>query len=91
MNRISLCLAAAALAAASAASATSTVPPEMDQRIDEAFEALDLDADGTLDASEASANDSLGAAFPRLATDGRLDRQRFASWYRSYDMEPAQE
>lgn len=91
MNRISLCVAAATLAAASAASAATNVTPELDQRIDQVFEALDLDADGALDASEASGNESLGAAFPRLATDGRLDRQRFADWYRSYDMEPAQE
>ena len=91
MNRISLCLAAATLAAASAASAATPSTPELDQKLDAAFEALDLDGDGTLDASEASGNQSLGTAFPRLATDGRLDRQRFATWYRSYDMEPAQE
>ena len=91
MNRISLCLAAATLAASAAVSAAATSTPELDQRIDDVFEALDTDADGALDATEASADRSLGAAFPRLATDGRLDRERFANWYRSYDMEPAQE
>ncbi len=94
MRTLKLSVAAAAvLATASTFAATdaTTTEPTRDQQIEQVFMKMDSNRDGLIDASEAQANKSLQAAFARVATTGKLGKQEFMSWYRSYDMVPAEE
>ena len=94
MSRVNRSTAAiAALALVCAISLTSAFAEEADrqQSIDRAFQSIDANGDGALDAEEAAANPSLADAFARLAPSGTLGKEGFAIWYRAYDQQPAEE
>lgn len=61
------------------------------RRIQQLFQELDKNRDGSLDAREAQAERGLKNAFPRLASNGKVSEERFIDWYRIYDRPPAEE
>ncbi len=50
-----------------------------------AFEALDMNKDGAIDATEAEEDVDLAFDFPSVATNGMLDLAGFAAWKASLD------
>ena len=93
MSRVHRSTAAAAAAFVFALALGPAFAEEDDRQqiLEQAFQSLDVNGDGAIDAQEAAGNPSLADAFARLAPSGSLDREAFAMWYRAYDQEPAQE
>lgn len=91
MSKLILSLAAGAVLAPVSAVNATTAPDPREQQIEQIFTTIDTDRDGYIDADEARAIESLRIAFPRLAKSGRLEKQRFVSWYKDYDRAPADE
>jgi hypothetical protein len=74
-----------------AASAAEEAAIDRQQQIGQAFDSLDANQDGRIDAAEAAVEPGLSRAFERIAPDGALSEEQFAGWYKQYDQQPASE